>query len=51
MPDNAGVNRQPNRQQNALVQLLSVPEFFALKKRLDSTNKFRNTLWDKFYQP
>lgn len=27
------------------------PEFFALKKRLDPTNKFQNMLWDKFYQP
>ena len=27
------------------------PEFFALKKRLDPTNKFRNTLWDKYYFP
>ncbi len=27
------------------------PEFFALKKRLDPTNKFRNTLWDKYYLP
>ena len=27
------------------------PEFFALKKRLDPTNKFRNTLWDKYYTP
>jgi FAD/FMN-containing dehydrogenase len=26
-------------------------EFFALKKRLDPTNKFRNTLWDKYYLP
>jgi len=24
-------------------------EFFALKKKLDPTNKFRNTLWDKYY--
>jgi FAD/FMN-containing dehydrogenase len=27
------------------------PEFFALKKRLDPTNKFRNKLWDKYYAP
>ncbi|HVE33873.1 MAG TPA: FAD-binding oxidoreductase [Gemmatimonadaceae bacterium] len=27
------------------------PEFFALKRRLDPTNKFRNTLWDKYYLP
>ncbi len=27
------------------------PEFFALKKRLDPTNKFRNMLWDKYYRP
>ncbi len=27
------------------------PEFFALKRRLDPTNKFQNMLWDKFYQP
>lgn len=27
------------------------PEFFALKKRLDPTNKFRNKLWDKYYHP
>jgi FAD/FMN-containing dehydrogenase len=27
------------------------PEFFALKGRLDPTNKFRNTLWDKYYGP
>jgi FAD/FMN-containing dehydrogenase len=26
-------------------------EFFALKKRLDPTNKFRNTLWDRYYTP
>jgi FAD/FMN-containing dehydrogenase len=26
-------------------------EFFALKRRLDPTNKFRNTLWDKYYAP
>ena len=26
-------------------------EFFALKKRLDPTNKFRNELWNKYYQP
>jgi FAD/FMN-containing dehydrogenase len=25
--------------------------FFALKKRLDPTNKFRNRLWDKYYHP
>jgi len=25
------------------------PEFFALKKRVDPTNKFRNMLWDKYY--
>jgi FAD/FMN-containing dehydrogenase len=27
------------------------PEFFELKKRLDPTNKFRNQLWNKYYQP
>ena len=27
------------------------PEFFALKRRLDPANKFRNTLWDKYYVP
>ena len=27
------------------------PEFFALKQRLDPTDKFRNTLWDKYYLP
>lgn len=27
------------------------PEFFALKKRLDPTDKFRNTLWDRYYVP
>lgn len=27
------------------------PEFFALKRRLDPTNKFRNKLWDAYYQP
>ena len=27
------------------------PEFFALKQRVDPTNKFRNTLWDKYYMP
>jgi FAD/FMN-containing dehydrogenase len=27
------------------------PEFFALKRRIDPTNKFRNTLWDKYYLP
>ncbi len=26
-------------------------EFFALKRRLDPTNKFRNKLWDKYYDP
>ena len=26
------------------------PEFFALKRRLDPTNKFRNTLWDRYYR-
>jgi FAD/FMN-containing dehydrogenase len=25
------------------------PEFFALKRRLDPSNKFRNKLWDKYY--
>ncbi|MGH7517461.1 MAG: FAD-binding protein [Gemmatimonadales bacterium] len=25
------------------------PEFFALKRRLDPTNKFRNRLWDRYY--
>ncbi|HEU4996986.1 MAG TPA: FAD-binding oxidoreductase [Gemmatimonadaceae bacterium] len=29
----------------------NAPTFFALKKRLDPTNKFRNTLWDKYYLP
>jgi len=27
------------------------PEFFALKKRLDPDNRFRNKLWDKYYLP
>jgi FAD/FMN-containing dehydrogenase len=27
------------------------PEYFALKKRVDPTNKFRNRLWDKYYLP
>jgi FAD/FMN-containing dehydrogenase len=27
------------------------PEFFALKQQLDPTDKFRNTLWDKYYLP
>jgi len=27
------------------------PEYFALKKRVDPTNKLRNTLWDKYYLP
>jgi FAD/FMN-containing dehydrogenase len=27
------------------------PEFFALKRRLDPANKFRNTLWDRYYTP
>jgi FAD/FMN-containing dehydrogenase len=27
------------------------PEYFALKQRVDPTNKFRNTLWDKYYTP
>jgi FAD/FMN-containing dehydrogenase len=27
------------------------PEFFALKKRVDPTNKFRNALWDRYYTP
>ena len=26
-------------------------EFFALKRRLDPTNKFRNELLDKYYHP
>lgn len=26
-------------------------EFFSLKKKLDPNNKFRNKLWDKYYQP
>jgi FAD/FMN-containing dehydrogenase len=26
-------------------------EFFALKKKLDPTNKFRNRLWDAYYRP
>jgi len=26
-------------------------EYFALKKQLDPTTKFRNTLWDKYYLP
>jgi FAD/FMN-containing dehydrogenase len=26
-------------------------EFFALKRRLDPTNKFRNELWNKYYHP
>lgn len=26
-------------------------EFFALKKRVDPTNKFRNKLWDAYYRP
>jgi FAD/FMN-containing dehydrogenase len=25
------------------------PEFFALKRRVDPTNKFRNKLWDRYY--
>ncbi len=28
-----------------------LPEFFALKQRLDPTDKFRNTLWDRYYLP
>jgi len=27
------------------------PEFFALKHRVDPTNKFSNTLWDRYYLP
>jgi FAD/FMN-containing dehydrogenase len=27
------------------------PEYFALKKRLDPTYKFRNSLWDAYYTP
>ena len=27
------------------------PEFFALKRRLDPGNKFRNRLWDRYYLP
>lgn len=27
------------------------PEFFALKRRVDPTNKFRNMLWNKYYRP
>ena len=25
-------------------------QFFALKKRLDPSNKFRNKLWDAYYR-
>ena len=27
------------------------PEFFALKRKLDPDNRFRNKLWDKYYLP
>ena len=27
------------------------PEYFALKRRLDPTYKFRNSLWDAYYTP
>jgi hypothetical protein len=27
------------------------PEYFALKKKLDPTYKFRNRLWDAYYRP
>lgn len=27
------------------------PEYFALKKRVDPDNRFRNTLWDTYYTP
>lgn len=27
------------------------PEFFALKRKLDPQNRFRNKLWDKYYAP
>jgi hypothetical protein len=27
------------------------PEYFALKKKLDPTYKFRNTLWEAYYHP
>jgi FAD/FMN-containing dehydrogenase len=27
------------------------PEFFALKRRVDPTNKFENMLWEKYYRP
>jgi hypothetical protein len=26
-------------------------EFFALKQKLDPTDKFRNRLWDAYYEP
>lgn len=29
----------------------NAPDFFKLKKRLDPENKFRNKLWDKYYDP
>jgi FAD/FMN-containing dehydrogenase len=38
-------------QQQFLRAYPRAPEFFALKRRLDPTNKFRNELWNRYYRP
>ena len=43
---------QPHATDAQLLQAYPrAPEFFALKQQLDPTDKFRNTLWDKYYLP
>jgi FAD/FMN-containing dehydrogenase len=43
---------QPHATEEQFLRAYSrAPEFFALKRRLDPGNKFRNRLWDKYYEP
>ena len=43
---------QPHATESQFLQAYPrAPEYFALKKKLDPDNKFRNTLWDKYYSP
>ena len=43
---------QPHATENQFLRAYPrAPEFFALKRRVDPTNKFRNTLWDTYYTP